>query len=245
MTVLAVVVVFLTIVITLVDNTTMWYARGATSNEGLIDNLVSEGIISSRRVAQMMKAVDRADFCIPTAEPYVDSPQLIGEDQTISAPHMHAMCLELLEKNLFEGAKVLDVGSGSGYLSAVFGKAVGKTGKVIGIDIYEDLVDKAKRNIEKGAPDLLEEGIVTIKLGDGWLGEAEEGPFDAIHVGAGAASLPRALIQQLKPGGRLVIPVGPEFRGQTLKCIDKDKNGEVHSRDITLCTYVPLQRRQH
>jgi len=228
------------------DNTkTMWFARGATTNEGLIDNLVSEGIISSRRIAQMMKTVDRADFCLPTSDAYTDSPQLIGEDQTISAPHMHAMCLELLENQLFEGARVLDVGSGSGYLSAVFGKAVGKSGKVIGIDIYEELVDKAKRNIQKDSPELLEDNVVTIKLGDGWLGEPSEAPFDAIHVGAGAASLPRALIQQLKPGGRLVIPVGPEFRGQTLKCIDKDTNGEVHSRDITLCTYVPLQRRHH
>jgi len=221
----------------------MLFRVATDSNDELIDMLLQENTISSERVAGWMKKVDRANFC--PLDPYVDCPQPIGCGQTISAPHMHGLCLQLLEDNLKPGARVLDVGSGSGYLSAVFGKIVGETGKVIGIDIYPELVELAQRNVRKECPELLDKEILQIKLGDGWAGEPAEGPFNAIHVGAGAASLPKTLVQQLKPGGRLIIPVGPEFRGQTLKCIDKDEEGHVRSRDITLCSYVPLQKRQH
>eukprot|EP01125_Pyxidicula_operculata_P016407 TRINITY_DN563_c0_g1_i1.p1 TRINITY_DN563_c0_g1~~TRINITY_DN563_c0_g1_i1.p1 ORF type:complete len:160 (-),score=10.28 TRINITY_DN563_c0_g1_i1:129-608(-) len=152
------------------------------------------------------------------------------------------MCLELLSPFIKEGSKVLDVGSGSGILCAIFGMMVGSTGKVIGIDIYKHLVDKAKDNILHDKPQLIRDGIVNIKLGDGWAGDTNEAPFDVIHVGAGASSLPQALVDQLKPGGRLVIPVGPQYDAQYLKCIDKDQDGNITVEDITGCSYVPLQK---
>uniref|UniRef100_A0A6B2LHQ5 protein-L-isoaspartate(D-aspartate) O-methyltransferase n=1 Tax=Arcella intermedia TaxID=1963864 RepID=A0A6B2LHQ5_9EUKA len=201
--------------------------------------MVCTGVLNSHSVASVMKSVDRSFFC--PRDPYEDRPQSTNCGQTISAPHMHAMCLELLENHLKEGAKVLDVGSGSGILCALFAKFVGPTGKVVGIDIYPSLVSSALDNVRKFEPDLLSSGLVTIKLGDGWLGDPTAGPFDAIHVGAGARAVPQALLDQLKPGGRLVIPVGPQSDSQSLKCIDKDSQGTYHTRDIIGCRYVPLQ----
>jgi protein-L-isoaspartate(D-aspartate) O-methyltransferase len=186
-----------------------------------------------------MKRVDRSYFC--QRDPYSDRPQATDCGQTISAPHMHAMCLELLENHIKEGSKVLDVGSGSGILCALFGTMVGPTGKVIGIDIYPGLINQSLKNIRNYNPELLDSGIVEIKLGDGWQGNEELAPFDVIHVGAGASSLPQPLINQLKPGGRLIIPVGPVNETQQLKCVDKDLHGNVTSRNITACRYVPLQ----
>jgi len=92
-----------------------------------------------------MRKVDRKYYS-PT-RPYDDCPQPTGFGQTISAPHMHVMCLQELEDKLNPGSKILDIGSGSGIFSAYCGKMVGNTGKVIGIDIYEDLVSQSKKKI--------------------------------------------------------------------------------------------------
>jgi len=209
----------------------------------LVDNLVNEGVITSHRVSQWMRSIDRAHFC--PSRPYVDSPQPIDCNQTISAPHMHAVSLELLKDYLHPGARVLDVGSGTGIMSAIFGKIVGEQGKVIGIDIYPQLIQRAKRNISRDCPELLEKGIVVINEGDGWKGDTEYAPFDVIHVGAGARSVPQALTDQLKPGGCLVIPVGAEWRSQMLKKITKDEEGNLTTTDIMPCVFVPLQKNPH
>jgi len=213
--------------------------KANTSNSQLIDELYQNNTITSKKVVDIMKRVDRSYFC--PRDPYSDRPQGTDCGQTISAPHMHAMCLELLENHIKEGSRVLDVGSGSGILCAMFGTIVGSTGKVIGIDIYPNLIQQAKHNIRKFNPELLDTGVVEIKLGDGWLGDETNGPYDAIHVGAGARSLPQPLIDQLKPGGRLIIPVGPVNETQQLKCVDKDTAGNITFKNITACRYVPLQ----
>lgn len=93
---------------------------------------------------------------------------------------------------------MLDVGSGSGYLVACLGHMVGEKGKVIGIDRIKELVEWGKQNVKKDSPELLEKGIVEIRVGDGWAGVAEAAPFDAIHVGAAAATLPQSLVDQLR-----------------------------------------------
>ena len=181
-----------------------WFyrTRGSTNAE-LIKGLQQHGILHSGRVRDVLLSIDRANYC--PDNPYVDTPQRIGWEQTISAPHMHVMCLEQLESHLKPGAKVLDVGSGSGILCTAFGLMVGDQGKVVGIDIYPGLVKKSIENVKKDHPELLERGIVEIKEGDGWKGDPQNAPYDVIHVGAGADSLPEELVKQLKKGGRMVF----------------------------------------
>jgi len=216
-----------------------YYLAKASSNNAFISELKALTVIKSLRVEQTMRKVDRGDFCRDINDAYQDNANSIGHGQTISAPHMHAMCLELLEHNVVKpGAKVMDVGSGSGYLSACFGEMVGKDGKVIGIDVVPNLVDWAKENIKKHHADLISSGKVTIKLGDGWKGDPDNGPFDAIHVGAAAEKIPQSLISQLAKGGKMVIPVGTT--SQELLEITKDENGTLHQRMICGVRYVPL-----
>lgn len=107
-----------------------------------------------------MKSVDRGDFC--PRSPYSDSPKDIGFGATISAPHMHAHSLEILESVLKDGAKVLDVGCGSGYLTAVFAKLVGENGKVVGIDHIQGLVQLSRQNIMKNHKHELDSGHIQL-----------------------------------------------------------------------------------
>ncbi|KAK9119907.1 hypothetical protein Scep_018000 [Stephania cephalantha] len=156
-------------------------------NKAMVAQLQRYGIIRSAKVAEVMGRIDRGLFATDGSTAYVDSPMQIGYNATISAPHMHAMCLELLEPYLQPGMRALDVGS------------------------------------------------------DGRLGWPECEPYDAIHVGAAAPEIPQPLIDQLKPGGRLVIPVGNIF--QDLKVIDKSLDGSISIRSETSVRYVPLTSR--
>jgi len=216
-----------------------YYLAKATSNSAFISELKALSVIKSLRVEQIMRKVDRGDFCRDINDAYMDNPNPIGHGQTISAPHMHAMCLELLENHVVKpGAKVMDVGSGSGYLSACLGEMVGKDGKVVGIDVVPNLVDWATENIKKHHADLLSSGKVTIKLGDGWKGDPDNAPFDAIHVGAAAEKIPQSLVSQLAKGGKMIIPVGTT--SQELLEITKDANGTLQQRMVCGVRYVPL-----
>jgi protein-L-isoaspartate(D-aspartate) O-methyltransferase len=131
-----------------------------------------------------MRKVDRGDFCeVSTA--YQDSPQPIGYNATISAPHMHAFCLEWLIDVLKPGHKVLDVGSGSGYLCATFYEMMDRQGTVVGVDHIEGLVQDSINNLNKHYSQQLKDDSIIMKCGDGRLGCSELAPYNAIHVGAG------------------------------------------------------------
>lgn len=194
--------------------------------------------------------------------PYADAPQSIGHGVTISAPHVHAMALEALAGRLIaSGSRVLDVGSGSGILLAYLHGLIGEGGMVVGVEVLEPLVCKSIENLRRAGFQFIRAdcraaadatapcgpafapgggALLVVRAGDGWDGAADLGPFDAIHVGAYASEPPEALVRQLKPGGRMVLPLGTHDR-QAIHVIDKSASGELSSRPISgHVRYVPL-----
>ena len=204
----------------------------------LCDSLKRKGYIRDNRVYDAMIKVDRVDFS--PMSPYADRPQPIDYNVTISAPHMHAYCLEVLKDHLKEGGRALDIGFGSGYLTVAMSKMMGDKGTAVGIEHIQELCDFAKKNISKHHKNLLDEKKVILIHGDGRLGCKENGPYDCIHVGAAASELPQPLIDQLKLGGRLVIPVGGQLDEQYIYVVDKDKNGKISKKKELSVRYVPL-----
>jgi len=190
-----------------------------------------------------MQKIDRGLFVPKGNSPYLDTPMAIGYNATISAPHMHATCLELLKEHLQPGMRALDIGSGTGYLTACFAMMVGPQGCAVGVDHIPELVAMSIENVNKSkAALLLADGSLSLYAGDGRLGWPDLAPYDAIHVGAAAPEVPKPLIEQLKPGGRMVIPVGDFF--QDLQVIDKQLDGSLKVHSETSVRYVPLTSTQ-
>jgi len=226
----------------------MAWRCSALSNEGLVDNLARAGIVQSQRVVHAMKATDRAQYMghVDAETAYQDAPQYIGHQQTISAPHMHAFALELADvaiKNV-EQPRILDVGAGSGYLTACLGRMVDDLdGRVFGIERIPELVAFAQKNIEQEATDLVERRVISVQNADGWEGLPNEAPFHFIHVGAAAVEPPRSLMNQLANGGRLVVPVGEQGMSQVLLEIQRTDQ-TFTERKLMGVVYVPLVRER-
>ena len=161
---------------------------------------------------------------------YENRPLPIGHGQTISQPYIVALMTQLIEPDASD--VVLEVGTGSGYQAAILAELVDR---VYSIEIIEALADRARQDLDR-----LGYQNVTTRLGDGYYGWQEQAPFDAIVVTAAASHVPPPLIEQLKPGGRMVIPVGSRFLTQTLLLLEKTENGEVITRQLGSVRFVPL-----
>ncbi|KAG0274258.1 hypothetical protein BGZ95_009958 [Linnemannia exigua] len=218
-----------------------WRCSGV-SNPDLINRMVQAKLISNSSVQAAMLAVDRGHFS--RFKPYEDSPQTIGYNSTISAPHMHAAALESLAPFLFPGAKALDVGSGSGYLTVCMAEMVGPQGRAVGVEHIPELVELAIQNTKKGHPEFLQDNRVAFHHADGRVGFPQDAPYDCIHVGAAAYKLHDKLVEQLKSPGRMFIPVGDE-EGQAIYVVDKDKDGNVSKKKTMNVWYVPLTDAEH
>ncbi len=212
--------------------------QSANSMKELCNGLKDRRYIKHDSVYNAMIQVDRADFT--RLGPYEDRPQPINYNVTISAPHMHAYCLELLKDHLIKGGTALDVGFGSGYLTVAMSKMMGDTGHVVGIEHIKELCDFAIKNISKHHKNLLDSQNLILVEGDGRNGYDQYAPYNCIHVGAAAEVIPPALIEQLANGGRLVIPVGRQGDSQYITVVDKDKNGKLTYKKELCVSYVPL-----
>jgi len=166
---------------------------------------------------------------------YADGPVPIGYGQTISQPYIVALMTQALE--LQPGMKVLEIGTGSGYQAAILAEI---TPDVFTIEIIRPLYEAATKRLDK-----LGYKAVRTLAGDGYEGWPEFAPFDRIIVTCAALHVPVPLFEQLKPGGKIVIPVGGPFETQRLLVVTKDESGGRTSRTLTLVRFVPLVRGTH
>ena len=203
----------------------------------LIEELIQKQWIKTEKVLNAISQVDRADFA--PRNPYENNPQPIPCNVVISAPLLHAYCLEELKDHLKPGCKALDVGFGSGYLTVAMSKMMNDQGSVIGIEHIEELCNFGVNNILKHHKNLLDTKKIELIHGDGRKGCKEKAPFDCIHVGAAAMNPPQEYLDQLKVGGRLVMPLGPQG-DQYIYSIDKLPNGKFKSMKGLSVRYVAL-----
>ncbi len=205
----------------------------------LVEKLKIEGIIKSELVEEAFLSVPR-EYFVPDhlkVYAYSDTPLPIGYGQTISAPHMVAIMTE--ELHVEPGDKVLEIGTGSGYQAAILAHIVSKQpgGHVYTIERIPQLASRAVVNIANARPDLLD--FITVIVGDGSKGVELFQPYDKIIVTAAAPRIPEPLLQQLRPGGVMVIPVGNRWE-QILQIVIKDRKGSIRIRDSISCIFVPL-----
>lgn len=184
------------------------------------------------RVMEIMARVPRHEF-VPRAEinhAYANRPLPIGYGQTISQPYIVAIMTDLL--NVGSESAVLEVGTGSGYQAAVLAEYVRN---VYSIEIVRELAESAAERLKRLGCD-----NVMVRTGDGYYGWKEHAPFDGIVVTAAAGHIPPPLLEQLKPGGRMIIPVGGPFFVQQLMLVEKGQQGEIQTRQILPVAFVPL-----
>ncbi|QDV38780.1 protein-L-isoaspartate(D-aspartate) O-methyltransferase [Tautonia plasticadhaerens] len=204
------------------------YARDRAS---MVDRQLRARDITDPRVLDAMSRVPRHEF-VPEGlrdQAHADRPLPIGQGQTISQPYIVALMTQLAGPG--PGDRALDVGTGSGYQAAVLAELAGE---VFSIEIHEELADSARERLGRLGYD-----NVAVRHGDGYRGWPEHAPFDLIVVAAAPAEVPPLLVEQLAPGGRLVMPVGDEL-GQQLILIEKDEGGSTTRRSIAPVAFVPM-----
>jgi len=202
------------------------------ARERMVRNQIKSRNVLAQGVLDAMNTVPRHLF-VPERyrdKAYEDHPLPIGLGQTISQPYIVAFMTEILQ--LKPEDKVFELGTGSGYQAAVASRVAGS---VYTMEIYGDLAESARKLLKS-----LDYTNVHARHGDGYYGWEDEAPFDAIIVTAAADHIPPPLIKQLKPGGRLIIPLGSPFSIQQLVLVTKDLKGKVAERPIIAVRFVPL-----
>ncbi|NNG16320.1 MAG: protein-L-isoaspartate(D-aspartate) O-methyltransferase [Gemmatimonadales bacterium] len=208
--------------------------RYRTERRRMVELIERRGVEDAATLAAM-RAIPRDEY-VPDQyrrRAYGDHPLPIGHGQTISQPYIVAYMTEILRP--VPGMKVLEVGTGSGYQASVLAQ-IGC--EVYTIEIFEALASSARERLDRLGFDQ-----VKIRHADGHFGWAEAAPFDAVIVTAAAGFIPPALVEQLKPGGRMVIPVGSVYGIQNLILVQKDDAGEVRTRNLLPVRFVPMLSR--
>ncbi len=200
--------------------------------ESMVKNTIALRGVTDPLTLEALRSVERHKFVESSLErmAYADRPLPIGYGQTISQPYIVAAMTEMLQVK--EGAVVLEIGAGSGYQAAVLAEFVGH---VYTIEIVPELAELSSKRMKKLGYD-----NVTVKEGDGYFGWEEHAPFDGIIVTAAATHIPPPLVEQLKPGARMVIPVGPPMQVQNLMIVEKQEDGTVIQRSVMPVRFVPL-----
>jgi protein-L-isoaspartate(D-aspartate) O-methyltransferase len=204
----------------------------AEARERMVREQIEARGIRNPDVLRVMRETPRHLF-IPEpmrSAAYEDHPVPIGYGQTISQPYIVALMTELLEPH--KDARVLEIGTGSGYQAAVLAPLVRH---VYTIEIVRELAESAAALLKK-----LGYHNVTVRWGDGYLGWPEEAPFDRIILTAAPPDVPKALLDQLKPGGKLVAPVGSSVFGQDLIVVEKTRDGKIRRRSVIPVMFVPM-----
>lgn len=200
--------------------------------EDLIINLIKDGYLKSQPVIDAFKSIDRKDFLPEDLknQAYENTALPIGNKQTISQPLVVALMLELLE--LKPGEKVLEIGTGSGWNTALMAKIIGEQGKIYSLERIEELHDFAKKNLSKyGFP----HGAIELIFGDASRGFNGEAPYDKIIAAAAAEEIPNVWKEQLKIGGRIVAPVK-----DSIVVLDKISKDQFEKKEYFGFSFVPL-----
>lgn len=202
--------------------------------KSFINSLIESGYLKTPEIIRAFEKIDRKDFVLEKyqTDAYIDAPLTIGFEQTISQPLVVAFMLELLEPK--PGEKILDIGAGSGWTSALLAQIIGNKGEIIGIERIPELKEMAEKNIAKY--DFVKKGVVKIILGDGSKGYGKEAPYDKILAGAAAKEeIPKEWEEQLKIKGRIVAPVR-----NSILTIDKISKDKYNIKEYFGFSFVPL-----
>lgn len=212
---------------------TVFHLSAQSNRENMVNNQIIARGIKHKATIEAMKKVERHKLVPPNMRirAYDDSPLPIGYGQTISQPYIVAYMTEVIKPE--KTHKVLEIGTGSGYQAAVLAEIVSD---VYTIEIVSELAERAQKDL-KG----LGYKNIHVKSGDGYHGWPEHAPYDAIVVTAAADYIPPALTDQLKEGGRMIIPVGSQFMTQQLVLVEKQK-GKVKSKNVMPVRFVPFTR---
>ena len=212
-----------------VEDDTLFYQL---LRQAMIENQIIDRGVSDERVIKAMNDVPRHLFVKESLRDlaYADGPLPIGHNQTISQPYIVAYMTEILQPDTHH--IVLEVGTGSGYQAAILSKLVNH---VYSIEIIPELGKEAANRLDKLGYD-----NVTVKIGDGYNGWEEHAPFDRIIVTAAPEQIPKKLVDQLKSGGLMVLPVGKTSFGQDMRVVKKDKTGQVTIQETIPVRFVPM-----
>jgi protein-L-isoaspartate(D-aspartate) O-methyltransferase len=196
----------------------------------LINSLIEENALKTKAVIEAFKKVRREDFVTEKYKEfaYVDEPLPTIDGQTISQPYTVAVMTEALHPKA--GQKILEIGAGSGYQAAILAELVGKKGKIVSVERVKELADFAKQNLKKAGY----KNVLVVE-GDGTLGYSEKAPYDRIIVTASSPDVPKPLIEQMKAGGMMIIPVGNE-----LYLLEKTKEKSMKKTFLGYYAFVPL-----